>query len=153
MGAGTTTTTTTELTAARHPAANVVSGGSSGCLPSSWPSLSGGGGGGGGTGRRRGSAVVRSLQLVVRDVSPAAGWCGHRAWRRLLRRLAQETRCICSSSSPSGSASSRPITFGYDAASYAKNFDDGRRPAAHYAALAPAPAAGAANADHEPAGR
>ncbi|BAB67913.1 hypothetical protein [Oryza sativa Japonica Group] len=150
MGAGTTTTTTTELTAARHPAANVVSGGSSGCLPSSWPSLSGAGG----TGRRRGSAVVRSLQLVVRDVSPAAGWCGHRAWRRLLRRLAQETRCICSSSSPSGAASSRPITFGYDAASYAKNFDDGRRPAAHYAALAPAPAAGAANAAaHEPAGR
>uniref|UniRef100_A0A0E0JNR6 Uncharacterized protein n=1 Tax=Oryza punctata TaxID=4537 RepID=A0A0E0JNR6_ORYPU len=151
MGAGTTTTTTTELTAARHPAANVVSGGSSGCLPSSWPSLAGAGAGAGSTGRRRGSAVVRSLQLVMRDVSPAAGWCGHRAWRRLLRRLAQETRCICSSSSPSGAAS-RPITFGYDAASYAKNFDDGRRPAAHYAALAPAPA-GAANAADEPAGR
>ncbi|KAF0920778.1 hypothetical protein E2562_037103 [Oryza meyeriana var. granulata] len=91
MGAG-----TTELTAARHQAN--VSGGS-GCLPSSWPPPAG-------TGRRRGSAVVRSLQLVVRDVSPAAGWCGHRAWRRLLRRLAQETRCICSSTS----AASRPIT-------------------------------------------
>uniref|UniRef100_A0A0D9V5P4 Uncharacterized protein n=1 Tax=Leersia perrieri TaxID=77586 RepID=A0A0D9V5P4_9ORYZ len=141
MGAG-----TTELTATRHAG--------SGCLPSSWPPASGGGG------RRRGSGVVRSLQLVVRDVSPAAGWCCHRAWRRLLRRLAQETRCICSSSaSPSSSgaasSSSRPITFGYDAASYAKNFDDGRRPAAHYAARA-APAAAVvvvANAADEPAGR
>ncbi|XP_040375874.1 uncharacterized protein LOC121053268 [Oryza brachyantha] len=132
MGAG-----TTELSAApRHHPANVSGG--AGCLPSSCP-----------TGRRRGSAVVRSLQLVVRDVSPAAGWCGHRAWRRLLRRLAQETRCICSSSPPG--ASSRPITFGYDAASYAKNFDDGRRPAAHYGAARPASAV--ANAADESASR
>ncbi|KAG8077938.1 hypothetical protein GUJ93_ZPchr0007g5011 [Zizania palustris] len=111
MGAG-----TAELAAPRR-AVNVVSG----CLPSSWPPAPAGGR------QRRGSGVVRSLQLVVRDVSPAAGWCGHRAWRRLLRRLAQETRCICSSPA----AASRPITFGYDAASYAKNFDDGRRPP-HY---------------------
>ncbi|KAL5220944.1 hypothetical protein ABZP36_025657 [Zizania latifolia] len=136
MGVG-----TAELAAPRR-AVNVVSG----CLPSSWPPAPSGR-------QRRGSGVVRSLQLVVRDVSPAAGWCGHRAWRRLLRRLAQETRCICSSPA----AASRPITFGYDAASYAKNFDDGRRPP-HYD-VTPGPVApatvvvAAANAVDYSAGR
>jgi hypothetical protein len=69
------------------------------------------------------AAVVRRAQLVL---SRDAGWCGLRAWRRLIRRLAQETKCICSSPT---AATGRPITFGYDAASYAKNFDDGRSPA------------------------
>ncbi|KAG0539414.1 hypothetical protein BDA96_03G320800 [Sorghum bicolor] len=77
------------------------------------------------SGKHRGAAaVVRRAQLVLsRDV----GWCGQRAWRKLLRRLAQETKCICSS--PTAATGGRPITFGYDAASYAKNFDDGRSPA------------------------
>uniref|UniRef100_A0A804MF02 Uncharacterized protein n=1 Tax=Zea mays TaxID=4577 RepID=A0A804MF02_MAIZE len=65
--------------------------------------------------------MVRRAQLVL---SREVGWCGQRAWRKLLRRLAQETRCVCSS--PTAAATGRPITFGYDAASYAKNFDDGR---------------------------
>jgi len=64
--------------------------------------------------------AVRRAQLVL---SRDAGWCGLRAWRRLLRRLARETKCICSSPT---AATGRHITFGYDAASYAKNFDDGR---------------------------
>ena len=71
--------------------------------------------------KHRGAAgAVRRAQLVL---SRDAGWCGLRAWRRLLRRLAQETKCICSSPT---AATGRHITFGYDAASYAKNFDDGR---------------------------
>lgn len=78
-------------------------------------------------GRQRAAVVVRRLQVAARDAIPGVGWCGHRAWRKLLRRLAQETRCICSSPTPP----SRPITFGYDAASYAKNFDDGRPHAPH----------------------
>ncbi|XP_003567120.1 uncharacterized protein LOC100824677 [Brachypodium distachyon] len=105
----------------------------SSCVPStspspspSWPAPS--------SGRRRGGggtvAAVQRLQLAARDAVPGVTqgwWCGHRAWRKLLRRLAQETRCICSSPA---AASRQPITFGYDAASYAKNFDDGlRRPA------------------------
>ncbi|KAG8055429.1 hypothetical protein GUJ93_ZPchr0001g31317 [Zizania palustris] len=119
---------TAELTAPPHHAVNVSGGG---CLPSSWPPPAG-------SQRRVSAAVVRSLQLVVRDVSPAAGWCGHRAWRRLLRRLAQETRwCICNCSSPAAASRPRPITFGYDAASYAKNFDDGRRPVHYHVAPAP----------------
>ncbi|KAL6845167.1 hypothetical protein ACP4OV_024662 [Aristida adscensionis] len=96
-------------------------------------------------GKRRGgaAAVVRRVQLVLsRDV----GWCGQRAWRRLLRLLAQETKCICSS--PTAAAAARPVTFVYDAASYAKNFDDGRGPASPY----PAAAAVVANnaADNKP---
>ncbi|XP_062186092.1 uncharacterized protein LOC133889656 [Phragmites australis] len=99
----------------------------SGCMASSsssatpWPRA----------GKDRGAAtVVRRAQLVLsRDV----GWCGQRAWRKLLRRLAQETKCICSS--PSAAAASRPITFGYDAVSYAKNFDDDRSPAPPCAAV------------------
>ncbi|WVZ68823.1 hypothetical protein U9M48_017712 [Paspalum notatum var. saurae] len=79
---------------------------------------------------RGAAAVVRRAQLVLsRDV----GWCGQRAWRKLLRRLAQETKCICSSPTAS-TATGRPITFGYDADSYAKNFDDGRSPARRCAA-------------------
>ncbi|TKW16793.1 hypothetical protein SEVIR_5G323100v4 [Setaria viridis] len=77
---------------------------------------------------RGAAAVVRRAQLVL---SRDAGWCGLRAWRRLIRRLAQETKCICSSPT---AATGRPITFGYDAASYAKNFDDGRSPAPRCAA-------------------
>nr|ACG34097.1 hypothetical protein [Zea mays] len=78
-------------------------------------------------------AVVRRAQLVLsRDV----GWCGQRVWRKLLRRLAQETRCICSSPT-AATGRPRPVTFGYDAASYAKNFDDGRSPAAPRGAAAP----------------
>ncbi|OEL24404.1 hypothetical protein BAE44_0014578 [Dichanthelium oligosanthes] len=77
---------------------------------------------------RGAAAVVRRAQLVL---SRDAGWCGLRAWRRLLRRLAQETKCICSSPT---AATGRPITFGYDAASYAKNFDEGRSPAPRCAA-------------------
>jgi hypothetical protein len=94
------------------------------------------------SGKHRGAAaVVRRAQLVLsRDV----GWCGQRAWRKLLRRLAQETRCICSSPT---AATGRPITFGYDAASYAKNFDDGRSPA-----RAAAAAVVAANAADKPNG-
>ncbi|CAO1945999.1 unnamed protein product [Urochloa humidicola] len=86
--------------------------------------------------RGGGAAAVRRAQLVL---SRDAGWCGLRAWRRLLRRLAQETKCICSSPT---AATGRHITFGYDAASYAKNFDDGRTPAPCCAA----PVAVAANA-------
>ncbi|KAF8766321.1 hypothetical protein HU200_007838 [Digitaria exilis] len=74
------------------------------------------------------AAVVRRAQLIL---SRDAGWCRLRAWRRLLRRLAQETKCICSSPT---AATGRHITFGYDAASYAKNFDDGRSPAPRCAA-------------------
>ncbi|RCV27371.1 hypothetical protein SETIT_5G319800v2 [Setaria italica] len=66
---------------------------------------------------RGAAAVVRRAQLVL---SRDAGW-----------RLAQETKCICSSPT---AATGRPITFGYDAASYAKNFDDGRSPAPRCAA-------------------
>ncbi|KAL6616074.1 hypothetical protein ACP70R_038344 [Stipagrostis hirtigluma subsp. patula] len=83
-------------------------------------------------GKHRGAAaaVVRRAQLVLsRDV----GWCGQRAWRKLLRRLAQETKCICNSPT---AAAARPVTFVYDAASYAKNFDDGRSPAPPYPAAA-----------------
>ncbi|CAL4961374.1 unnamed protein product [Urochloa decumbens] len=84
------------------------------------------------------AAVVRRAQLVLsRD---NAGWCGLRAWRRLLRRLAQETKCICASPT---AATGRPITFGYDAASYAKNFDDGRNPAPRCSAPVVAAAANA----------
>jgi hypothetical protein len=58
-----------------------------------------------------------------------------RAWRRLLMRLLRESKsCICS---PRASAPPM-ITFGYDAASYAKNFDDGRRPSSASAADKPA---------------
>jgi hypothetical protein len=101
----------------------------SACVPTSpsWPPA----------GRQRGTAavVVRRLQLAARDAIPGVGWCGHRAWRKLLRRLAQETRCVCSPSSTGAASRSRPITFGYDAASYAKNFDDGRRPAPYGAVV------------------
>ncbi|XBI19230.1 uncharacterized protein [Aegilops tauschii subsp. strangulata] len=93
----------------------------SSCMPS--PSWSPPGPGG----RHRAAVVVRRLQVAARDAIPGVGWCGHRAWRKLLRRLAQETRCICSSPAPP----SRPSTFGYDAVSYAKNFDDGRSHAPH----------------------
>ncbi|RLN23154.1 uncharacterized protein C2845_PM07G23220 [Panicum miliaceum] len=86
--------------------------------------------------------AVRRAQLVL---SRDAGWCGLRAWRRLLRRLAQETKCICSSPT---AATGRPITFGYDAASYAKNFDDGRSTAPRCAA----PVVVAANAADNPSG-
>ncbi|XP_062208594.1 uncharacterized protein LOC133910088 [Phragmites australis] len=79
---------------------------------------------------RSAAAVFRRPQLVM---SRDAGWCGQRAWRKLLRRLAQETKHICSSPS---AVAARPITFGYDAVSYAKNFDDGRSPAPPYAAAA-----------------
>ncbi|CAO1944945.1 unnamed protein product [Urochloa humidicola] len=87
---------------------------------------------------RGAAAAVRRAQLVL---SRDAGWCGLRAWRRLLRRLAQETKCICSSPT---AATGRHITFGYDAASYAKNFDDGRTHAPCCAA--PVAVAAAANA-------
>lgn len=89
------------------------------------------------------AAVVRRAQLVL---SRDAGWCRLRAWRRrLLRRLAQETKCICSSPT---AATGRPITFGYDAASYAKNFDDGRSPAPRCAA----PVVAVADAVHDSSG-
>jgi hypothetical protein len=84
------------------------------------------------------AAVWRAQLLLSRDV----GWCGQRAWRKLLRRLPQETKSICSS--PTAAAASRRITFGYDAVSYAKNFDDGRSPVPPCAA---APIVAAANAN------
>ncbi|GJN17654.1 hypothetical protein PR202_gb04740 [Eleusine coracana subsp. coracana] len=84
-------------------------------------------------GKHRGAAAaVRRAQLVL---SRDAGWCGQRVWRKLLRRLAQETRCICNSPT---AAASRPIMFGYDAVSYAKNFDDGLSPVPPCAAPVPA---------------
>jgi hypothetical protein len=94
-------------------------------------------------GKQRGAATaVRRAQLLLsRDV----GWCGQRAWRMLLRRLAQaETKCICSS--PTAAAASRPITFGYDAVSYAMNLDDGNSPVPPCAA---APIAAAAVTDNK----
>ncbi|PUZ54068.1 hypothetical protein GQ55_5G099900 [Panicum hallii var. hallii] len=79
--------------------------------------------------KNRGAAgAVRRAQLVL---SRDAGW-----------RLAQETKCICSSPT---AATGRPITFGYDAASYAKNFDDGRITAPRRAAPVVAAANGADN--------
>ncbi|KAI5000425.1 hypothetical protein ZWY2020_005014 [Hordeum vulgare] len=107
---------TTEPPSSAPPPHRPATAGLSACVPS--PSWSPPGPGG----RQRAAVAVRRLQVAARDAIPGVGWCGHRAWRKLLRRLAQETRCICSSPAPP----SRPITFGYDAASYAKNFDDGR---------------------------
>ncbi|XP_008675055.1 uncharacterized protein [Zea mays] len=109
--------TTTDLSAPPHsatlPCRMASSSSSSSVAP--WPRPD----------KHRGAgALVRRAQLVL---SREVGWCGQRAWRKLLRRLAQETRCVCSS--PTAAATGRPITFGYDAASYAKNFDDGRSPA------------------------
>ncbi|KAG1367959.1 hypothetical protein COCNU_14G004270 [Cocos nucifera] len=39
-----------------------------------------------------------------------------RSWRKLLKRLLKGGKNICCS---------KPLAFGYDAVSYAKNFDDG----------------------------
>ncbi|WOL10999.1 hypothetical protein Cni_G19760 [Canna indica] len=57
------------------------------------------------------------FQLLPRD----GGLERSRSWRSILKRLLKESRSMysCAHSKP-------PLSFGYDADSYSKNFDDGR---------------------------
>ncbi|KAG6475926.1 uncharacterized protein LOC122024979 [Zingiber officinale] len=58
--------------------------------------------------------------LLPRDENGEAVLDQSRGWRGLLKKLLRESkgiRCCCNP---------KPLSFGYDADSYSKNFDDGR---------------------------